>query len=607
MKKKMINKYILSLVALLTLGLTSCEEFLTVLPTNSITEEDFFTEKGDLDNVRAAAYQKLATSDIVSRILYWGEVRSDNFELNNLSNTGIMYVRDGVLQPTESMFDWSSYYTGINYCNKVLEKGQYMVDNNVDPSFNANDWRTLKAEIISLRALYYFYLVKAYRNVPLAMASISTDEEAKKSEVPATSGEVILDSLINQLEEYKDFAAINFGNSRDNKGRFTRRSMRTLLADIYLWRGCMLKNHADKYADGYVVDSLGTADSINTLSTTCFDKAIAHVDYVLADMMKDYLKEKENSSQSMGNSGREYSEFYPLIIYKLGNQNVVDQVYAEIWGAGNSLESIFDIQYDGTENRNTAVASYFSSFSTSGGLSPGALKVNPAFFTTAMSGENESTLGFGKTDTRLLQTAFFEADEVIYPYHKNIATSFAIVDPEDMTEGFAGNPAYRESDKTNMCQPIYHLSDLMLIKAEALARKAATGDDLAEGFKLVNTLFARYNPKLVAASAAGSSGLGSVRLNEDYATDKTASDLLTLVYRERQREFVGEGKRWFDLVREAEFNNSTKPSLDMMSASSSVQTRLRHLWGMYVPVYSEELKANTQLVQNPVWDKYSEK
>ena len=38
---------------------TSCEDFLTILPTNQIPEENFWEDKNDLEGVRAAAYQKI--------------------------------------------------------------------------------------------------------------------------------------------------------------------------------------------------------------------------------------------------------------------------------------------------------------------------------------------------------------------------------------------------------------------------------------------------------------------------------------------------------------------------------------------------------------------
>ena len=84
-------------------------------------------------------------------------------------------------------------------------------------------------------------------------------------------------------------------------------------------------------------------------------------------------------------------------------------------------------------------------------------------------------------------------------------------------------------------------------------------------------------------------------------------------YQERQREFVGEGKFWFDIVRQAEATNDPTKSLsDNMSLSTSLKNRLKLLYSLYNPVFSDEMKVNGvpaggKLNQNPVWDRYSKK
>ena len=140
---------------------------------------------------------------------------------------------------------------------------------------------------------------------------------------------------------------------------------------------------------------------------------------------------------------------------------------------------------------------------------------------------------------------------------------------------------------------------------------------------MVNSIFARYNPSAKPSSETGSD-LTTDRLvgvytgtdrNTDgyYAKGKTATQLLELVYHERQREFVGEGKFWFDLVREAEaINDPTTALTSYMSMTTSVRNRLRQIYSLYNPIYSEELKANGPdsgggLIQNPVWNRYTKK
>ena len=90
---------------LLSGSLTSCDDFLTLLPTDQLPEENFWQDKSDVDGVRAGAYDQLAASGQTERILQWGELRADNLSLNNVSNTAIDNLQNAVLQPNEGMFD----------------------------------------------------------------------------------------------------------------------------------------------------------------------------------------------------------------------------------------------------------------------------------------------------------------------------------------------------------------------------------------------------------------------------------------------------------------------------------------------------------------------
>ena len=597
------NKVLLGAAIVCTGLMASCEDYLTILPTDSIPEENFWQSKGDVNNVCASAYYKLTQEDALSRILYWGEFRSDNVELKDMTNTSISHMMAGVLQPTESMFKWDAFYSGIAYCNKVLEKGQEMIYKQTDDTFQPGEWRSIRAEMLSLRALYYFYLVRAYRDVPFITKTISTDAEALEARkgVPATQGVVILDTLINNLEECKDHAAMNFGNSLDNKGRFTKRSVRMLLADIYLWQGCMLKHGIDK---GYVLlneqgDTIKTQSELDTKATANFQRAIELCDEILAEMNSDYKKEIDKNPNQY--TEEEKKQPYPLYQISQSGNTTDDKVYNKIWGAGNSDESIFDLQYDGDQNSNTVLGSmYYITSSKSAAKMVG----KPSLFTTINTIDNDGTLkGFGKTDIRLHESvSFTELTQSEYPIWKNSVESVSFKDKENMMEGGDAEP--RATANANW--PIYRLSDLMLIKAECIARLAYKENtpELVEGFRLVNKLFERYNPGLDSTG----SGMANTsdRLKYDYFKDKSASALLELVYRERQREFFSEGKRWFDIVRQAESVNGTSEVLSSwVGASKSVQTRLRKLIAMYVPYYNDELKVNPSLVQNEVWDKYT--
>lgn len=67
--------------------------------------------------------------------------------------------------PTNSYTSWSSLYTLINYCNTVL----YYAPMVIDPNFTVAELNAKQAEVLTLRALAYFYLVRVYKDVPLVL------------------------------------------------------------------------------------------------------------------------------------------------------------------------------------------------------------------------------------------------------------------------------------------------------------------------------------------------------------------------------------------------------------------------------------------------------
>ena len=351
-----------------------------------------------------------------------------------------------------------------------------------------------------------------------------------------------------------------------------------------------------------------TEGQLNSMAADCFQKAIDNCDYVMECMQKDYdeklllsgVKEEEDINRI---------EAYPYLSYinSRASTNVYDWNYVYVWVNKNDDESVFELQYDGDQNVNSAIGDYLAKYE-SGNLSNGAMIGASILSSSAMATVNPDR-GFGKTDIRLLETYDFKTTTATQVYHKNINTGFTIKDIKDVSQGFSGKPNYRARATMNANWPVYRLADIMLLKAEAIARKflvmntdvaASTeeGTDGAlvnEGFKLVNALFKRSNPALRADNSNGSE-YRCDRLKDDYATAgtaKKASDLRTLVYNERQREFGGEGKRWFDIVRQAEFTNDAQTTLTTyITLPTATRNRLKQLWSLYNPINTDEMKIN---------------
>ena len=613
-------------------GMTSCEDYLTLYPTTSITEEEFWNTRNDVNNVRASAYYQL--TQCTGKILAWGEFRSDNVELSDMSKANYRYMQEAVLQPSENLYDWSAFYKGINFCNKVLEHGQQMVDKGTDPSFTNIEWQPMKAEMVSLRALYYFYLVRSFRNVPFVRHSISTDAEALVAREKAVPGQVIMDSLIHEVEAVLPTAAINYGRNSSNKGRWTRTSIHALLADMYLWRAGMVYKGREK---GFPVvnekgDTLSAAQE-KSLATDLMKKTISHADYVIKEQMDEFKLNLDLNNVPQDDKRR--AQTYPLIQSEASSSGIFDAGYSDVLGSSNSSESVFELQYDGVNVKNGVITEMFYGNSGSGGYKSGLMLANPSLF--SKDAPVDPAKGYGRTDMRFVsytlrndESAKTNAVSIMKGAAKSVFITFSGTALGDITKS-TGSYSMQEASSQSTNWPVYRLSDMMTLKAEAMARLGGFGlPDYPERdtYRILDELFRRNNP--TADTVAASSNLFCKRLRS-YKAFKADDDKdgtgwkkryedygspLKLAFNERQREFLGEGKRWYDIVRECEFRGATKDVLsDWVGLSSVVRNRLRSLWSLYNPIYLEELKVNGkeygsktgQLTQNPAWEKYMPK
>jgi starch-binding outer membrane protein, SusD/RagB family len=142
--------------------------------------------------------------------------------------------------------------------------------------------------------------------------------------------------------------------------------------------------------------------------------------------------------------------------------------------------------------------------------------------------------------------------------------------------------------------PIYRYADIMLLRAEALNKKGLH----QEALDIVNTVRNRVGYTVNAQLA-------------DYPPDPT-DEIERTILTERQLELVGEGKRWFDLMRIGtiyDYTNGYEYLREVMnpilaSRSGSIQFEGANMGRILFPINSDMFDANSKLVgfQNPPYD-----
>ena len=228
---------------------------------------------------------------------------------------------------------------------------------------------------------------------------------------------------------------------------------------------------------------------------------------------------------------------------------------------------------------------------------------------------NNTTAGnvFTKTDYRRWESIIFTGgDQNTYnigKYINQIVSQRSPTNAQYLTDNAAQNltSSYIEQSKRSTSNLdanwiVYRLSEVYLMKAEAMSQLYEDEEHLEEAFKYVREVFKRSNPIAYLPNNPS-----STKENDSlkFSIFSNPEAMETLVLQERQREFVGEGKRWYDLVRYALRRGGTSEMLNILSRkytnSSSIKAKLADIQSLFSPVFNDEIKSNSWLYQNGVW------
>lgn len=598
MKNNIFNKnnnikcLAIAATALLTV---SCDDYLTITPSNQIVEEDFWADRNDLNNMVSACYTQY--NNMVSDIMLWGEVRGDNFILNDngRSNTQYRNIMNANLMCNYNLFKWEKLYKEINYCNKVLVHGPEIIER--DESFIDADWQPIRAEILTLRALAHFYLTRIWKDIPYITTDYNNSEQ--NFIVEQTPQIQVLDNIIKDLNIAESNAMEEFSNSVWNCGRITKDAVRAILADVHLWRASLAANSNQK--------------------EDC-DKCIEYCNKIINHKLQVRAKYLIDDAYVLGEPSVEALQ-KKLTIENLLIPNVIDiknseyetEIYAynNVFGEGNSRESIFELQFDGIINSNGINGNFYdlqkSSINTFVGPENTVSEIN------TKPNDFYPQYVFTKTDYRRWETFLHSksGDQQVYPIYKFAYETVKQIqkNADMMTDNTLSSLSHTYSSVSNSAVqknwPIYRIADVFLMKAEAISQVCADTDTirLKEGFDLCRALFKRSNPY-----AYSPANLTSKDDSLDFKYFISKEGLEALVMGERQRELYAEGKRWFDLVRYAQRKNSTTSMIKNFLGRkytenrSAIISKLSTIESLYSPIHKDETKVNNLLKQNKIWD-----
>ncbi len=249
-----------------------------------------------------------------------------------------------------------------------------------------------------------------------------------------------------------------------------------------------------------------------------------------------YIEEIESSTITLVSSGKWFRLFYP----------------------GNSLEGIFELQFDSKLDQNNSLYSvtYTEDKYTA------SLK---AIERLSLEQTGEIVRGEG---------SYRGSDSKIWKYCGS------------SPDGKSLRPS---SEKASANWIVYRYADVVLMKAEALSQLGA----YEEAIELVNDIRRRA-------------------LMTEKSAPQDPDSFEDLILEERAKELAFEGKRWFDLLRMGRRNNFARKekliSIIIGNFPSNkrlvMASKLTDPMGWFLPIEDDELERNNLLKQNPYYEGY---
>lgn len=484
-------------IFLLALGSlsSSCTKWLDLKPQDGLVEQDFWQTKEHVRSAVNGLYISLTSGNLVSSLFMHGEIRTNMVELSAFTTQVLDEYRFANLMSANTLTNWGEYYRIINLCNNVIDNAPKAKE--MDPTFSQEDLDAYIGEALTIRAWMNFYLARIWGDVPLKLTFTQSDDDNLM--IPKSTQAQVFEAVVADLTRAGGMVKETFGGSvAMDKGKITKNTVNALLADVYLWQND-------------------------------YEKALAACEVIIQ-------------------SGK-----FQLVPGTASTW--LNTLFAE----GNSVEGIFELQYDRQQ---------LNPFHVLFRQNPTYLVGNNVYESLYMIDESNPE----NFDVRGDRGSLDASSGQIYKY-QGINRELRKTLEESYTHWM-----------------VYRYADVLLMKAEAL-NELSRGQ---EALDLIYEIRERAN---------------ALSFNDLNPSPSDPESITTFLLEERAREFAYEGKRWFDVLRFARRDNYAR--LDFITnmvteyapvdRQQSMLGKYRDPNSHYLPIYFTELQMNKALIQNPFY------
>lgn len=225
---------------------SSCKKFLDEKPTNFLTPESNLSSLKVARAFANAGYTNLQGLLAGQPSSYGGNTYNlmeftTGKANTDLGQTGFVNFQNLSYNSTSFYFDtwWRQLYLGVGATNLAIERIPTITAAGLTPEVKTN----MIAEAKTLRALYYFYLVRMFGAVPM----VTETPTSLDLNLPRTPAKDIYDKIIipDLLEAEKSTLPY-----RDATGQVSMGAVKSILADVYLtYAGKAINGGQQYYAE----------------------------------------------------------------------------------------------------------------------------------------------------------------------------------------------------------------------------------------------------------------------------------------------------------------------------------------------------------------------
>ncbi|MES2808132.1 MAG: RagB/SusD family nutrient uptake outer membrane protein [Bacteroidota bacterium] len=523
---------LLSLIFFTLIATNSCKKSLDVASSRVVNEVNYWNT---LEDARAGimgvyGLTRAALADNNGHWIY-GDVRMGSFESPIRQDLKAIIKNDlnAAYPVVNQLSNWRRFYAIVNAANTFIERiGEVKKK---DARYTSNNMQVDIAQVRFLRAFAYFYMARIWGDVPLILTSRDgTFENRARSNQNA-----VLSYAQSEMEAAAlELPYVYSNNDLQQPGQYYNQSQGR-------WSGALITKLGAYAMLGHVAAWQGK-----------YSDVIKYTRIVLTEAAtRTGLGYGYTNTATLTNSNG--------LFYKTANGANPNQMFA------------FGFIWD---NQDAAFTGNIESLTLA---APIVNKNVPDIYVT-----KDSILSIFKetNDARfnIDTTGVTYADAQTRPgYFANFQGRYPIFAKIKVIMGGEKDPTFRIYSSSIL---LTRLEDVTLLRAEAYAVLGETTSAISD-LNLVRKL--RYNVDQV--------GITNNDAN-DYLTYNAARNgsVIEAIFKERQKEFMGEGQRWYDKIRYEKIKQNNPQFMQLINTG-----------GIFWPIAKEILAQNPLITQNSYW------